>query len=167
MTKEHQLSDGMRTRPLRKEDIAPIQEIVRSSGNFTDEEVRTAGELVEESLQKGESSGYIVAVLEAGGKVRGYVCYGPAPMTDGVWDLYWIAVDARIQGKGYGRTLLRFVEEDVRKRGGRMIMIETSSQEKYARTSRFYEAAHYTLAARIPNFYKVGDDKLMYLKELQ
>ena len=47
-----------------------------------------------------------------------------------------------------------------------MLLIETSSQESYGSTQRFYEAAGYELAARIRNFYRVGDDKLVFLKEL-
>ncbi len=159
--------EGGRTRPVNKSDVRRIREIVRSSGNFTEEEVETAMELVEEAVSRGESSGYIAVGLEAEGKLMGYVCYGPTPLTDGAYDLYWIAVDSASEGKGYGRTLLHFVEEDVRNRGGRMLLIETSSQEKYAHTIRFYEAAQYTLAARIENFYRIGDDKLIYLKELR
>jgi len=50
--------------------------------------------------------------------------------------------------------------------GGRMILIETSSQETYGATVRFYEKAGYELVARIKNFYRVGDDKLVFSKEL-
>ncbi len=160
-------SEGMKTRPVKKSDIPRIREIVLSSGNFTGEEVETAIELAEEAVGRGESSGYIAVALEAEGRMKGYVCYGPTPLTDGVYDLYWIAVDSLSEGKGYGRALLQFVEEDVRNRGGRMLLIETSSQDKYAHTIRFYERAQYTLAARIRNFYRIGDDKLIYLKELR
>ena len=47
-----------------------------------------------------------------------------------------------------------------------MILIETSSQETYGATVRFYERSGYQLAARIRNFYKIGDDKLVFQKEL-
>ena len=85
---------GMRIRPLERADVDPIREIVLSSGNFNPEEVRTAIELLEEFLAKGEPSEYIVAVFESGDKIQGYVCYGPTPLTDGVYDLYWMATDA-------------------------------------------------------------------------
>jgi ribosomal protein S18 acetylase RimI-like enzyme len=52
------------------------------------------------------------------------------------------------------------------KRGGRMLLIETSSQETYGATIRFYERNGYQLMARIKNYYRIGDDKLVFSKEL-
>lgn len=88
------------------------------------------------------------------------------PLTDGTYDLYWIAVDPQTQGSGYGRALLRFAEDDVLQRGGRLLLIETSSQESYGATIRFYEKSGYPLVARIKGFYRPGDDKLIFAKEL-
>ncbi len=156
-------------RPVIPADRARIEEIVISSGKFNREEIATALELVDEALQKGEESGYIIVVLEAEGKspfVQGYACYGPTPLTQGVYDLYWIAVDPAAQGKGFGRRLTEYVEGDVIRRGGRMLLIETSSQEAYGATIRFCRTAGYTRVARIKNFYRIGDDKLVFSKEL-
>lgn len=164
-TEIERVSTYLGIRRVMRKDIPRISEILSSAGNFTDEELNTAIELVEEALQKGESSGYLVSVLESGGRVEGYVCYGPTPLTDGTYDLYWIAVGSESQGRGYGKRLLQYVEKDVRNRGGRLLVIETSSQERYRSTIRFYESNGYELVARIRNFYKIGDDKLIYLKE--
>ncbi len=156
-------------RPFKPRDRSRIQEIIVSSGRFNREEIVTALELVDEALEKGEKSGYIIRILEVGEEhrtVRGYVCYGPTPLTQGVYDLYWIVVDPQVQGKGFGRLLIEYVEGDIGKRGGRMLLIETSSQETYGPTVRFYKNAGYKLAARIKNFYRVGDDKLIFSKEL-
>jgi len=157
-------------RPLQPADRARINDIVISSGKFTEVETGVALELIEEALEKGEPSGYIVAVLEEGeGQpvVRGYVCYGPVPLTDGVYDLYWIVVDPSSQGKGFGRRLLEHVERDVVARGGRMLLIETSSQQTYGATIRFYERSDYDLTARVRDFYRMGDDKLIFSKNLK
>ena len=156
-------------RQLEPSDRPFIEKMVISTGKFTDVEVATALELVDEALARGEESGYFFAVLENGDKhptVQGYACYGPVPLTQGAYDLYWIAVDPASQGRGFGNHLLEYVETDVLSRGGRMILIETSSQESYGGTVRFYEKAGYELVARIKNFYRVGDDKLVFQKEL-
>jgi ribosomal protein S18 acetylase RimI-like enzyme len=156
-------------RQLEPRDRSFIEKMVISTGKFNDVEVSTALELVDEALARGEESGYLFAVLEYGKKdraVQGYACYGPVPLTQGAYDLYWIVVDPKSQGKGFGRHLLKFVETDVLRRGGRMVLIETSSQESYGDTVRFYERNGYHLVARIRNFYKIGDDKLMFQKEL-
>ena len=160
----------MRIRSLRPADRSRIEEMVVSSGNFSAVEIATALELVDEALRAGEASGYIIAVIEdkkADPTVIGYACYGPTPLTQGVFDLYWIVVDPADQGKGHGRLLIEYVERDVVKRGGRMLLIETSSQETYRATIRFYRQTGYELVARIKNFYRIGDDKLVFSKELK
>jgi ribosomal protein S18 acetylase RimI-like enzyme len=158
--------DEVSIRSLEADDRSPIETMVVSSGKFNEVEVATAMELVDEALEEGEESGYFFAVLEAVNKVKGYACYGPVPLTEGVYDLYWIVVDPASQGRGFGRQLLQHVEKDVLHRGGRMVLIETSSQESYGATIRFYEHSGYFLAARIRNFYKIGDDKLVFQKDL-
>ena len=72
---------------------------------FQRQEIDTAMELVDEALQKGEESGYIIVVLKRRNvlAIAGYACYGPTPLTEGVFDLYWIAVHPEAQGRGIGR----------------------------------------------------------------
>ncbi len=156
-------------RPIEPFDRSRIREIIISSGKFTEEEVRTALELVDEALEKGEESGYVIRLLEmekGQPAVQGYVCYGPTPLTQGVYDLYWIVTDPAVQGRGFGRRLIEYAEGDIKRRGGRLLLIETSSQEAYGATIRFYKKAGYKLEARIKNFYRIGDDKLVFSKEL-
>jgi ribosomal protein S18 acetylase RimI-like enzyme len=160
----------MRVRYLKPGDRRRIEEMVVSSEKFTDVEVTTALELVDEAVVKGEASGYIFALLEdeeEGSAIKGYACYGPTPLTQGVYDLYWIVVDPSFQRRGLGQLLLCHAEQDILKRGGRMILIETSSQESYRSTVFFYEQNGYGLAGRIKDFYRIGDDKLIFSKDLR
>ena len=151
-------------RPLQPQDRERICEIVRAVGNFNPVEIDIAIELVDDSLQKGSASDYIVHVLEQDGGLCGYVCFGKTPLTDSTFDFYWMAVDPPHQGQGLGRALIRFVEEEVQRLGGSLLVLETSSLQNYQRTVRIYEKSGYTLIARIPNFYRRGDDKLIYTK---
>jgi ribosomal protein S18 acetylase RimI-like enzyme len=156
-------------RPLEGRDREAARGILTRAGNFTRDEIDTALELIDAWVVEGESSEYFTYVLEDADppQVRGFVCFGPAPLTDGTFDLYWIAVDSVFQGHGYGRRLLRFAEDDVRRRGGRLLLIETSSQEAYGATTRFYERSGYGVVARIPEFYRAGDDKLIFAKRVE
>ncbi len=161
----------MKIRPVEARDRDRIHQILVATNRFTEEEVRVADELVELSVDHPEKGDYLVHVLEEPDSgpskaVQGYVCYGPTPMTDGVFDLYWIAVDPRQQGLGYGQLLLRFVENEVRRQRGRMLLIETSSKESYGPTLRFYERSGYDEISRIKDFYRLADDKVVFCKKL-
>lgn len=157
----------MKIRPAVTGDRARIKEILISTARFTPQEVGWAMELVDQSLAQGERSEYVTQVLEdPDDQVQGYVTFAPTPMTDGVFDLYWIAVDPHRQGQGIGQVLLRFVENEVRRRDGRMLLIETSSKRSYAPTIRFYQRAGYHEISRIKDFYRIEDDKVVFCKHL-
>src|SRR2546423_2307549 len=161
----------MKIRPVEPRDRERIHQILVGTNRFTEEEVRCADELVQSAVEHPEKGDYIVHVLEEPDSgphkaVQGYACYGPTPMTDGVFDLYWIAVDPRQQGLGFGQLLLRFVENEVRRQRGRMLLIETSSKESYGPTMRFYEHSGYDEISRIKDFYRIEDDKVVFCKKL-
>lgn len=158
-------------RPLRAPDRPAIARILESTGNFTPTEIAVALELVDAWLATGAASGYYCLVLDTGAdadhtNVQGYVCYGPTPLTESTFDLYWIAVHRASQGKGFGRLLIECAEREVRRLGGSLLLIETSSQDSYGSTIHFYERAGYALVARVPNFYRRGDDKLIFGRSL-
>ena len=161
----------MKIRPVVAGDRERIHAILVATARFTPVEVGWAMELVDQALAAPETSEYSVHVLEEPESgpdrmVQGYVCYAPTPMTDGVYDLYWIAVDPLQQGLGLGQMLLRFVENEVRRRAGRMLLIETSSKRSYAPTIRFYQQAGYREISRIKDFYRIEDDKVVFCKYL-
>ncbi len=157
-------------RPLVAADRSGVFRILENAGNFTPEEVATALELIDEWLELGEHSGYLTYVLESQGEesaeVLGYVSFGPTPLTESTYDLYWIAVDKSKHRGGVGKKLLKFTEEEIVRRGGRMLLIETSSQETYGGTIQFYERTGYELVGKIKEYYKPGDDKLIFAKRM-
>jgi ribosomal protein S18 acetylase RimI-like enzyme len=159
-----------RIRPLMPSDREGVIRILESAGNFTADEVATALELIDEWLEGGEESGYLTYVLDSVREdsigVLGYVCFGPTPLTEWTYDIYWIAVDKSKHRGGVGKTLLKFVEEEVARREGRLLLIETSSQETYGGTIQFYERTGYELVGKIRDYYKLGDDKLIFAKRL-
>lgn len=158
---------AMKIRTATGTDRARIHEILVATGRFTDQETGWAMELVDLALAHPDHPEYTARVLEgADGRVGGYVLYGPTPMADGVYDLYWIAVEPAQQGQGLGQMLLRFVESEVSRQGGRMLLIETSSKRSYAPTVRFYEQAGYKEISRIKDFYRIEDDKVVFCKRL-
>ena len=109
---------------------------------------------------------YTVRAAIRDGKIVGYVCYGPTPMTDGTYDLYWIASDPAVRGQGVGAALVSAMEGDIRRRKGRLIRVETSAMEAYGPTRGFYAAMQYKEESRFRDFYKPGDDLITLAKRI-
>ncbi|WP_373045804.1 GNAT family N-acetyltransferase [Vulgatibacter sp.] len=110
---------------------------------------------------------YKLLVAEVDGALAGYVLYGPTPMTEATFDLYWIASDPAFRGKGAGSRLVVAMEAEVLRRGGCQVRIETSSLGEYAATRAFYDRHRYHEASRLPDFYKAGDDLVTLYKRLR
>jgi len=154
-------------RPLKRSDMPQLEQILASlerAGNFTAAEVDCALELLNIVLDQPQQKDYLVLVAAEAGQVFGYILYGPVPVTEGNFDIYWIATDPEAHGKGYGRQLMEAAESDMRRMGARLICLETSSQGNYQRTRRFYDNAGYLVESTIHDFYKPGDDRITYVK---
>jgi len=153
-------------RELRVGDLPELEHILKATAAFTADEVSCAMELLQEVVEQPNHPDYRVVVAEQQGKVAGYVLFGPTPLTEGNFDIYWIATDPALHGQGFGRQLMEHVEALLASEGARLICLETSSQEHYARTRRFYQQGGYREEARIRDFYRPGDDRITYVKRL-
>jgi len=148
-------------------DGSQIRSIAARAGVFSQEEVECVRELWEEYLIEGpECCGYNFIVYKDGEQVLGFACYGPRDLTDGAYDLYWIAVDPCAHRNGVGRKLLTTCEEIVREMGGRMLIAETSGTPHYEPTRQFYFGMGYQNEAVIKDFYTIGDDLVIFIKRM-
>ena len=154
----------MTIRELKAGDRPHLDSILRETGVFTNQEVGVALELIDIVLTKPGQEDYVIYTGLEDDAVVGYYCAGPTPMTDGTYDLYWIAVKPSSHQKGYGKNLLGHAESLVRGRNGRLIVAETSSQPKYDNTRKFYLRNMYAEVARVKDYYKIGDDLVVYGK---
>lgn len=155
-------------RRIVAEDREAIRKLIEGTGAFKPFETDVAMELVDEALGQPDQDDYHPYVLvEDDGTVAAYACFGKNSMTAATFDLYWLATRTDRMRRGYGRRITAFVEEEVRRRGGRLLVIETSSKGSYAEARAFYEKIGCTLAAQLPDYYDEGDDKLVYLKPLR
>ena len=129
--------------------------------------MEVAIELVDLALQPNNPDYQILVADKGDGNIVGYVCYGPTPMTEGTHDLYWIASDPTVRGQGVGAALVSGMEGDLRRKGARLIRVETSATEAYGPTRGFYAAMKYSEESRFRDFYKPGDDLIILAKRLQ
>jgi ribosomal protein S18 acetylase RimI-like enzyme len=151
---------------MSPEDKRALMQILGNTPEFKPYEVTVAEEVIDGYLNDPVVTGYNILIADDNGEVAGYVCYGQTPCTVGTWDIYWIAVAQEKRGKGLGKLLSDAAEKAIKKTGGRMAIIETSSTPLYENTRRFYESRGYRIVARIEDFYTPGDDKLILKKTL-
>ena len=156
----------MEVRPLEPKDREPLAALIRRIETFSPEEVQVAIELVDLALQPDNRDYTIVVAEREPGRIIGYICYGPTPMTEGTYDLYWIASDPEVRGQGVGASLVSAMEGDLRRRNARLIRVETSATEAYGPTRGFYASMKYMEECRFRDFYKVGDDLIILAKRL-
>lgn len=151
-------------RAIASEDRDEILRLVRATKNFSDEEIAIARELIDIVIEQPEQKDYYAYVADAHGSIGGFLILGPTPATSGTYDMYWIAVGPDHQGQGIAQMLDRFAEEFVRSRDGYWLIAETSSQPSYERTRGFYTKQGYQVLSKIPDYYKPGDDLIVYGK---
>lgn len=149
------------------EDMDRVRDLVTQSGNFTPEEVGMAVELVEAKLTMGDKSGYFFLFSrEPSGQLSGYACYGPITATDGRFDFYWLVVVPELQGSGLGQRLQEAAEAAMKHAGAKRIYLETSSTPGYRRAQGFYAKTGYHIQCVLKDYYRAGDDNLIYMKSL-
>ena len=151
---------------ITENDINSIREILDSSGFFYTYEVDVAVEIAEEYLSQKDHNGYFFVGAYVENKLIGFTTYGLIPCTKDSYDLYWIAVHNDFRGRGIGIQLLDVSEQHIKEMEGKRVYIETSSTEKYAPTQNFYYRGKYILEASLKNYYRDGDDKLIFSKTL-
>jgi ribosomal protein S18 acetylase RimI-like enzyme len=152
-------------RPSTPEDTPALLALAVASGiappDGTDE---LAGVLAE--YYAGQLGPDHVWLTDDDGGPVGVAYYAPERLTDGTWNLYMIAVRPDRQGQGRGAALVRHVERELAARGARVLIVDTSGLPEFERARAFYRKCGYDEEARIREFWKAGDDKVVFRKAL-
>ena len=154
-------------RSLINTDRNIIEGILQDTGNFNADEIKIAMELVDLYVNEPDQKDYEIFVdADESGVINGYVCIGPRPLTTGTYDLYWIAVNPNVQSKGIGSRLISYIEEYLKGKSARLILIETSGKPSYEKERKFYLKNSYKELVEIQDFYNKGDSLVIYGKYL-
>jgi ribosomal protein S18 acetylase RimI-like enzyme len=154
-------------RPTVPADTPTLLALAQGTGVFKPHEIQALDEVLSDyHATNREGSGHRSVTWEEGGQIFGFAYYAPAAMTDRTWYLWWIAVRKQRQAGGIGKELMKFVQEDIRKAGGRVLFIETSGLPHYDLTRRFYLKLGYEQGAVLRDYYADGDDMVVFRKRL-
>jgi ribosomal protein S18 acetylase RimI-like enzyme len=151
-------------RPTVPADTPAILQIAEGTGVFKPHEIVALNEVISDYHAVSHGEEHHAITYEKDGQIIGFAYYAPAAMTDRSWYLYWIAVSKQTQARGLGGYLLRHAEDDIRKRNGRVLFIETSSLPHYELTRKFYLKHGYEVTAVLRDYYADGDDMVVFRK---
>ena len=150
-------------------DVPRLIELTNSTGFFRPEEIVGLREVLDDyfaQFANDPSANHVCFTFEQDGRIAGYVYIGEAELSDRGWYVWWIAVDPTIHKRGIGRELMKEAEEEARRRGGRVMFVETSGMANYAPTRRFYLRNGYDQEAVLRDYYRDGDDMVIFRKRL-
>jgi aminoglycoside 6'-N-acetyltransferase I len=152
-------------RKLKPDDRPLLENLLKRIPNFSDGDFDVAMELIDVAVNFPAQTDYNIFVYESGDSIFGYHCTGKRPLTDAVYDLYWIVSDPESPEKGIGTKLLEHAEDFIRSNKGRWLLAETTSKETYDKTRKFYLKNNFKVIAQIDDFYSEGESLIIYGKK--
>ena len=157
----------MLIRPAERQDRKQIRQLIQHRGTFNQTEIQVAMQVLDEALRHPERGDYYVfCAIDDSGSIAGYMCFGPIPMTDDCYDLYWIVVDSKFSKRGVGTRLLEFMEGFLARKGARQIYVDTESGPAYEAARSFYKKNSFREVSVLDDFYRKGANKLIFVKEV-
>ena len=120
--------------------------------------------LIEPFLADAADDVWLTARAE--GEPVGLLYAAPEEQAEGAWNMHALGVAAGRQREGHGGALVRALETILRRRGARLLVVDTSGTPAFARARAFYEASGYAEVARVPDFWADGDAKIVFTKRL-
>lgn len=149
-------------RPTAPADIPALLAISEAIGLFGPDELEEVGAMLTSHFDNGGSDAFWLTDDDGGPVGVGYCA--PERMTQGTWNLLFLAVHPDRQGEGRGAALVRYVEELLTERGAHLLLVETAAGLEQTRA--FYRKCGFDEEACIRDYYKAGDDKIIYRKAL-
>ena len=149
-------------RAIKKQDLKQLKAVIDSNGLFPSD---LLDDMTNDFLYN-EKITDIWLTKEVDNIPIAIVYCAPERMTEGTFNLYLIAIHKNLQGKGIGAELMNYLENLLQEKGGRILIVETSSLPEFELTRKFYDKLFYKREAIIREFYQEGEDKVVFWKKL-
>ncbi|SER50140.1 Acetyltransferase (GNAT) domain-containing protein [Lentzea albida] len=161
---------SLHVRPLTRADRSAVRDLALINNMFAPEDMTGFDEMLSGYLDATmPEHQWAVAVSEANPAIQGACYWAPEPFADRVWNLYFLAVDPAVHGRGAGSALVDHVVTILTSAGesiARVLIVETSSTDSYRRARHFYLARGFVQEATIREFYGPSDDKIVFWRRI-
>lgn len=149
-------------RKVNKDDISHLKSVLDTIELFPSEYLE---DMISDFFDNPETEDIWFTATENGIPISIGYC-APEKFTQGTFNLYAIGVKADVQGKGIGNQMMKYLENQLKNNGNRVLIVETSGTPALQLTRKFYEDLNYIKEAVIRDFWEEGDDKVIYWKKL-
>jgi hypothetical protein len=153
-------------RPTVHADTPALVEMVRQTGAFSAEEIQDLQDRLDAYPERHAADDHQALTWVHDGRPAGLAYAAPVAMTDHTWSLYWLVTPEASPGPEAADRLLAAVEQDVRGRGGRLLVFEASSASGHEQVRQLLAAHGFQLGAVLPDFYADGEDQMIFRKRL-
>ena len=149
-------------RAIAKTDLDDLKIVIETSGLFPPYLLE---EMLGGYLSNSASEEIWLTTIENNKAIAIAFC-APEKLTEGTYNLYLIAVHSDFQGKGIGSQMMTHIERHLQSNGNRILLVETSGLPEFESTRKFYDKCGYMREAIIRDFYREGEDKVIFWKNL-
>jgi ribosomal protein S18 acetylase RimI-like enzyme len=140
------------TRPATRGDVPELKLVIESCGLFPPE---ILGDMMAGHLDGStEASEFWLVVADSSSAAPIGVAYcALEKLTNGTWNVLVLAVDAKYQRRGLGAELMKAVETELQRRTARLVLVETSSTDEYAKAQNFIKKIGFVEEGRVRHYY--------------
>jgi hypothetical protein len=157
----------IRIRELKARDRGNIYELMQIDDKIKPGEVEEVLHRIDLYLFDVDQQLYKVILAEDQLKeLIGYAVYGPDPQASGTYKIYNLIHSPLTDNGDVLQNLLLFIEKDLLKNKGRIIVSEISSHHQYRNHFETYLNQNYNLSSVVSGFYSEGEDKLILYKNI-
>ena len=147
---------------VTQNDIDGLKKVVDSSGLFPSEYL---DEMISDYLNNADTQDIWFTYIDSNAPTAIGYCV-PEKLTNGTYNLLAIGVSQDSQRNGVATEMMNYIEQQLKQKDGRILIVETSSDNAQIGARKFYEKIGYTQMAVIKDFWNDGEDKIVFWKKL-
>jgi ribosomal protein S18 acetylase RimI-like enzyme len=149
--------------PVPAADRQSVVSMARATRVFSDEEVVLLEEHFQAHVEGIEDHRYQFLGYYRNAELRGFICWGPTPLSTTMADVYWVCTAREAQRQGIATKLFAAAAEAAA-RGGRLsFVVWMSGRSALTPVHGFLEKLGFRLKATIADYYDKGDAMRVYL----
>lgn len=155
----------VKIRKINARDRGNIYELMQQDNKFKPGELEAILHRID--LYLFDTDQRLFRVIKAEDELKelvGYAVYGPDPQAVGTYQIYNLVHSPFVKNGEILLQLLQYIENDLLKKKGRIIVCEISSSFQNKHQFETYLKHNYNLSSVINNFYSAGEDKLILSK---